>query len=170
MAQNLKLCVNTYEYYCCELHQPLVCFDRNWHWRLHPSILFHYVAQRYRHATMFSRRNVTSRDVRYPSLFLAQKRLPPGARARHTQMWPILQAMTSVSSAAEMAASDSAARLRELRGSGSSAVAVSAATAHELSLEKDTWSLLLYLNGADEEDENIKEDVRRQEEANNSSG
>lgn len=74
--------------------------------------------------------------------------------------------MTDVSSVAEMAASDSAARLRELQGSGSSAVAVAAATAHELSLEKDTWSLLLYLNGADEEDENRKADMRWQEEAN----
>lgn len=107
----------------------------------------------------------------YPSpVSCAQKCLPPGARARHKQMWPILQMMNSVSSAAEMAASDSAARLRELRGSGSSAVAVAAATAHELSLEKDTWSLLLYLNGADEEDENIKEDMRRDEEEANSRG
>lgn len=78
--------------------------------------------------------------------------------------------MTSVSSAAGMAASDSAARLRELRGSGSSAVAVAAATAHELSLEKDTWSLLLFLNGADEADENIKEDMRRDEEEASISG
>eukprot|EP00903_Cladosiphon_okamuranus_P012066 g11327.t1 len=98
------------------------------------------------------------------------KRLPPGARARHKQIWPILQAMTTVSSTAATAASDSAARLRELRGSGSSAVAVAAATAHELSLEKDTWSLLLYLNGADEEDESIKDIMRQDEETANRSG
>lgn len=101
-------------------------------------------------------------------LFPAQKRLPPGARARHNRMCSIINKMTSDSSDAEKAASDSAARLRELRGSGSSAVADAAATAHELSLEKDTWSLLLYLNGADEEDENRTKDMRRHEEDNTS--
>eukprot|EP00752_Nemacystus_decipiens_P004160 g3806.t1 len=98
------------------------------------------------------------------------KRLPPGARVRPTQIWAVLQKMINVSSSAETAASDSAARLRELRGSGSSAVAIAAATAHELSLEKDTWSLLMYLNGADEEDENMKDDMRREEEKANGSG
>lgn len=121
---------------------------------------------------MFCRRIVLCCIVLYCTLhvFPAQKRLPPGARARHKQIWPILQEMNGVASAAEMASSDSAARLRELRGSGSSAVAGAAATAHELSLEKDTWSLLLYLNGADEEDENIKEEMRRVQEEADTSG
>ncbi|CAM9210540.1 unnamed protein product [Ectocarpus sp. 12 AP-2014] len=65
---------------------------------------------------------------------------------------------------AEVAALDTADRLRELRGSGAPAVAVAAAAAHELSLEKDTWALLLIMNGVDKEDEDILEGIRRQEE------
>lgn len=69
--------------------------------------------------------------------------------------------MFTFSSDAEAAAADSAARLRELQGSGSPAVAVAAATAHELSLEKDTWSLLLLMNGVDKDDEVIREEETR---------
>lgn len=69
--------------------------------------------------------------------------------------------MHAFSAEAEAAASESAGRLRELRGSGSPLVAGAAATAHELSLEKDTWSLLLCMNGVDKQDEEIKEDMRR---------
>ena len=71
--------------------------------------------------------------------------------------------MHGISSGAEAAAADSTARLRELQGSGSPAVAVAAATAHELSLEKDTWSLLLMMNTADKEDAKITEAIRRYE-------
>lgn len=52
-------------------------------------------------------------------------------------------------------------RLRELQGSGSPSVAAAAATAHELSLEKDTWALLMLMNGVDKEDAEIREEVRR---------
>ena len=69
--------------------------------------------------------------------------------------------MHGISSGAEAAAADSAARLRELQGSGLPAVAVAAATAHELSLEKDTWSLLLMMNAADKDDAAITEEARR---------
>ncbi|CAN0140320.1 unnamed protein product [Scytosiphon promiscuus] len=92
------------------------------------------------------------------------KRLPPGARAQPDQVCRILHDMHTYSVEAEAAASESAGRLRELRGSGSPAVAVAAATAHELSLEKDTWALLLLMNGVDKEDAEIKEDMRRHEE------
>lgn len=69
--------------------------------------------------------------------------------------------MHGISSGAEAAAADSTSRLRELQGSGSPAVAVAAATAHELSLEKDTWSLLLMMNAADKDDAAITEEARR---------
>lgn len=78
--------------------------------------------------------------------------------------------MHQVSQDAEDKASDSASRLRELRGSGSPAVAVAAATAHELSLEKDTWSLLLFLNCADKEDAEITKQMRHHEEDANGNG
>lgn len=79
--------------------------------------------------------------------------------------------MHDVSADAESAASDAAARLRELRGTRSPAAAGVAATAHELSLEKDTWALLVFMNLADKEDRIMEEDMRRdQEEAISSSG
>ncbi|CAN0103247.1 unnamed protein product, partial [Laminaria digitata] len=90
------------------------------------------------------------------------RRLPPGERAQPEQIVPIVRKMHGISSGAEAAAADSTARLRELQGSGSPAVAVAAATAHELSLEKDTWSLLLMMNDADRDDAEITEEVRRQ--------
>lgn len=90
-----------------------------------------------------------------------QQRLPPGERAQPDQIFPIVRKMHEICSGAEAAAADSAARLRELQGSGSAEVAVAAATAHELSLEKDTWSLLLRMNAADKDDAAITEEARR---------
>ncbi|CAN0229345.1 unnamed protein product, partial [Ectocarpus fasciculatus] len=100
-------------------------------------------------------------------------RLPPGARVRPEQISSILQNMYGFAEEAEAASSDTADRLRELRGSGAPAVAVAAAAAHELSLEKDTWALLLMMNGVDKKDEEILEVRRREEEggdANDSTG
>lgn len=90
-----------------------------------------------------------------------QQGLPPGERAQPDQIFPIVRKMHGISSGAEAAAADSTSRLRELQGSGSPAVAVAAATAHELSLEKDTWSLLLMMNAADKDDAAITEEARR---------
>lgn len=96
-----------------------------------------------------------------PSPSLSQKCLPPGARAQPDQIIPILETMRAVSAEAESAASDAAARLRELRGTRSPAAAGVTATAHELSLEKDTWALLVFMNLADKEDKEIEGEVRR---------
>lgn len=74
---------------------------------------------------------------------------------------PILHDMYDIAWEAENTARDSADRLRELYGDGSVAVAEAAATARELSLEKDTWGLLLMMNGADQEEKSIKEGMRR---------
>ena len=74
---------------------------------------------------------------------------------------PIVHEMYNCAWEAENAARDSTERLRELRGDGSPAVAEAAATARDLSLEKDTWGLLLMMNGADEEDRVIKERTQR---------
>lgn len=98
----------------------------------------------------------------------SQKRLPPGARAQPDQIIPILETMHAVSAKAESAASNAAARLRELRGTRSPAAAGVAATAHELSLEKDTWALLVFMNLADQEEKEIEGEVRRDEEEANS--
>lgn len=71
------------------------------------------------------------------------------------QIKPILNTLLEESEKAQATAAASMARLRELQGDSSPAVALAAATSHELSLETDTWSLLLYLNAAEEEDEAI---------------
>ncbi len=86
------------------------------------------------------------------------------------QISPILHKMHQEAQNAEVKASDSASRLRELRGSGSHAVALAAATAHELSLEKDTWSLLLYLNCADKQDAEITKQMRHHQEQEDANG
>lgn len=99
-----------------------------------------------------------------PSQCMPQQRLPPGERARPNQIGPIVQNMYNYCWDAGRAAGDTTARLRELQGSGSPAAATAAETAHNLSLEKDTWALLLMMSGVDQEDAEIKEEMQRDEE------
>lgn len=61
---------------------------------------------------------------------------------------------------AEQKAADTAALLRELQGEGADAVAAAASVSHELSLERDTWALLLLLNAAEDENADIRGIVR----------
>lgn len=87
--------------------------------------------------------------------------LTPGARVEPDAIKDVLKNMVRFSDDAQLAAEESMARLRELQGDGSPAVAVAAATAHELSLEKDTWGLLLVLNAAQEHDTRVAAAMRR---------
>lgn len=73
-----------------------------------------------------------------------------------------MQKIDSIVWEAEQAAVNSTARLRELQGGGSDDVAEAAAAAHELSLEKDTWALLLKMSGDDHLNRAIEDEVRRE--------
>lgn len=85
-----------------------------------------------------------------------QQRLPPGERVQPKDIGPVVHKMHNLAQDAEVAAADSAARLRELQGEGADAVAAAASVSHELSLERDTWALLLLLNAVEDEDKNLK--------------
>lgn len=85
-------------------------------------------------------------------MIVRQKTVPAGDGIPLDLIRPILLKLRAVVDEARADSEETLFRLRELQGPASPAVAVAAATTHELSLEYDTWSLMEILNAADQLD------------------